>query len=286
MNKNDFLRLTPETVEYDRIYTCNSSDFDFEDVFKKYFANRGGRNDNGLVKHIQDIAIAIINDGGTSMLPPIIVDINTMQIVDGNCRFEAMLRVIRETKRNLDMRVVFINVPDGKFDDYVIRYNEGHRNWTLLDYIYNLSERGVSSLTRFIEFCSRNVGLYDEKKNDINPRYGAAALGIPHTSLKKHGFELTKEQIEHGEIVAKEASMMRALFSNDPKANGGGWYEPYLRAWSEFRFKDNVLGDITFEDYHKTMKELMRTKTKANVPYGSNKKSDWNSFFRNVRTYC
>lgn len=287
MNKNFNLGLNPSTVDYNRIYCFNSKDFDFNEVFKKYFANRGGRDgDNGLAKHVQNIAQAIINDGGTDMFPPIIVDINTMQIVDGNCRFEAITKVIAETKTNLEMKVVFIDVPESEFDDYVIRYNEGHRNWTLLDYIYNLEKRGVSSLTKFIEFCERNVGLYDEKKNNINPRYGAAALGISQSSLKKRDFILTDEEVAHGEVVAKEANMMRALFSSNPKANGGGWYEPYLRAYSEFRFKDNVLGNIPFDTYYRKMKSMLKNaQRKANVPYGSNKKSDWNGFFRNIKTY-
>lgn len=286
MKKQIILGFTPSTVDYNRIYCFNSSEFDFNEVFKKYSANRGGRNDNGLAKHIQDIATAIINDGGTDRFPPIIVDINTMQIVDGNCRFEAILKVIKETKKDLGLKVVFINVPEDEFDDYVIRYNEGHRNWTLLDYIYNLEKRGISSFTKFIEFCEDNTGLYDHKKNDISPRYGAAALGIPQSSLKKRDFTLTKEQIDHGKTVAYEADKLRALFSSDLKANGGGWYEAYLRAWSEFRFGKNVLGNIPFEVYYKTMKEIVKVKSRANVPYGSNKKSDWTCFFRNIKTYA
>ena len=277
---------TPANVDYDRIYRFNSKDVDFSEIFEKYLANRGGREDE-LEKHVQSIKNSILQRGNTDKIPPITVDINTLKIADGNCRFNAVLDIINQgLLPNVTIRVMFEDIPENEFDERVIELNMGQKSWTLLNFIYNYSERGFESFTRLIDFCNRNESLHSADGKKINPRYAAAALLKPASELKNPTFTLTEEEVIRGGDVVYEANQIRSKFSSDPKANGGGWYEQFLKAWSEFRSSESGLGDIPFKEYLKWVNYLIKHKKReVQVPLGSNKKSEWNQFFRTVKTY-
>jgi len=174
-------------------------------------------------------------------------------------------------------------VKEDEFDDLVMALNMGHKSWTLNDIIYNYSMRGEDSFSKFIEFCQLTDTLHDAK--DINPRYGAAALGIPTTHLKKRSLGITDEQFKEGAECVREAKEIRMKFCDDLKANGGGWYEPFLRAWSEVRLKLIEKG-IPFKTYLREFDRSLRTRKKVfAVPFGSNKRSEWSTCLTSVFAY-
>lgn len=268
-------------VEYDKIYAFDAQEIPVVEIFVKYLNNRGGRED-AMEKHIKEIKDAIVKEGNMDKIPPIIVDINTNQIVDGNCRFKALQYILEEGLiEHPILRVIYEDIEETEFDDRVIQFNMGQQSWKLIDFIYNYSLRGFESFTKLIDFCNRNESLHDGNK--INPRYGGAALRISSNDLKKTTLQITDEMIKNGNEAVYEASEIRKLFTTDLKANGGGWYEPYLRAWAEFRV---TLGDITFKRYLVEVRRTIQTrKREVQVPFGSNKKCDWNQFFRAIKTY-
>lgn len=281
--KEHFDVPTKSTVDYSRIYTYDASVINPSELFEKYLRNRGGRED-AISKHVREIRDAIVKSGNMDKFPPITVDINTLLIADGNCRFQALLDVIQEglLDKPLRYRVIYEDIPEDKFDERVIELNQGQKSWTLLDFIYNYSLRGFDSYTKFITFCEEDETLHT-RDGKINPRYASAVLGKTVNELKKPTLTLTDEEMELGKISAKEANEVRKRFSKDLKANGGGWYEAYLRAWTEFR---GMLSDTSFKDYLKEVGVTVNNrKTQVKVPYGSNKKADWNAFFRAVKTY-
>ena len=253
-----------------------------QELFIPYLKNRGGRED-ALAKHVQEIRDGILKDGGMDRIPPIYIDINTLQIADGNCRFNALLSILNdELLDNITLRVIFEDIPEESFDERVIQYNMGQKSWSTVDFIYNYMLRGYDSYKKLIDFCMSDDTLHT-KDGKINPRYAAAALRVSANDLKKSTLNITDADIEIGHKVVQEAAEVRKKFSEDAKANGGGWYEPYLRAWAEFR---DSLGGIQFGDYLKELnKTLKGRKTEVKVPYGSNKKADWNVFFRAVKSY-
>ena len=275
--------FSKQNVNYNEIYAFKASEVPVLEIFIRYLNNRGGRED-AMEKHVREIKDAIVRDGNMDKIPPIIVDINTNQIVDGNCRFKALQYIIEEEAmplENLTLRVIYEDIPEDEFDDRVIKFNMGQLSWKLIDFIYNYSRRGFNSFTKLIDFCERNESLHDGNK--INPRYGAAALKLSTSDLKKITLTITDDDVATGNEVVHEATEIRKQFSNDLKANGGGWYEPYLRAWAETR---SCLGDIEFKNYLKEVKKTVQTRKRdAEVPYGSNKKSDWVKWFRTVKTY-
>lgn len=278
--KSHFGVPTKDNVDYSKIYSYESNVINPNELFSKYLLNRGGRED-AITKHVQEIKDAIIKNGGMDKFPPITVDINTLQIIDGNCRFMAMSDVLNDGVLDLALRVVYEDVSEEDFDQRVIELNQGQKSWGILDFIYNYSLRGNENYKRLIEFCESEPTLC--KKGTINPRYAGAALRKSVNDLKNSKLELSAEEVEIGKKVIEEAALIRKKFSEDEKANGGGWYEPYIRAWAEFR--DN-LGDISFKDYLRSIKKQVEGNKRNNpVPYGSNKKPLWYSFFSNTLRY-
>lgn len=272
---------TKENVDFTKIYVFDTNTINPKELFSPYLKNRGGRED-AIAKHVQEIRDGILKDGGMDNIPPIIVDINTLQIVDGNCRFNALLSILNdELLDSVKLRVIFENISEESFDERVIQYNMGQKSWTTVDFIYNYKLRGYDSFDRLIKFCESDDTLHT-KDGKINPRYAAAALKVSANDLKKPTLSITDDEIEIGSKVIREASEIRLRFSSDIKANGGGWYEPYLRAWAEFR---DLLGDISFKEYLKAVTNTVKNRKRDNpVPYGSNKKSEWFNFFSGILT--
>ena len=270
---------TKENVDYFKIYVFNTSSVNPRELFTPYLKNRGGREES-LEKHIQEIKDGILKEGGMDNFPPIVVDINTLQIVDGNCRFNALLSVLSdESLPNVALKVIFENVSSEDFDERVINYNQKQKSWTTVDFIYNYKLRGYDSFDKLIKFCESDDSLHT-KDGKINPRYAAAALRVSAQDLKKTTLTLRDSDIDTGTKVVREAAEIRKKFSEDAKANGGGWYEPYLRAWAEFR---ENLGATPFENYLRAVRVTVQNRRRDNpVPYGSNKKSEWYNFFSGV----
>ena len=279
-----------ETVDYDKIYRFNTSKFDVESIFKKYLINRGGEGvDRGLVKHIADLRKAIIGYGGDlSFLPPIIVDINTSVIVDGNCRFTAVIDLLNDgVYDEMDLRVIFEDINPEEFDKRVRELNEGQKGWTLNSFIYNFAAVGNDNYQKLIDFCKSDETLH-KPDGTIIPRYGIAALNKRQSALKDGKLEISDIELATGSIIVREAKDIRAKICKNQKANGGGWYESYLQAWADFRNNEKGgLGKISFKDYLREVSITVKNRKRdVQVPYGSNRKQEWNSFFRTVKTYC
>lgn len=289
MKINDFLVLTKDSVDYEKIYTLVIKRGVTPEAiltpvegnclylfFTPYLKNRGGRED-AIQKHVEEIISGIVAEGTSKNVPPIIVDINTLQIADGNCRVKAYNTIIEEGLLDeLVIRVIYEDIPEDKFDERVIQLNMGQKSWTTLDFVYNLMLRGSEAHKRLVNFCMSEDTL--NKDGRINPRYAAAALQVPVKKLVERSLVITDDDVKRGREVVREAADIRLKFSTDYKANGGGWYEPYLRAWAEFRQKLQEK-KIPFDVYLRAVCKTVDKKRDNPVPYGSNKKADWFNWF-------
>lgn len=283
---------TIENVDYDRIYRFSSDDLDLEHVFTPYLNNRGlsfeRQDTKGLLNHIEEMKAVMLKAGSMDDFPPITVDIKNLVIADGNCRWNAAIGLLKEGLiKSITIRVVFRNIPEEEFDDYVITLNTSSKSWTLNDYIYNYAGRTDSNSghAKLIKFCESHECLR-RSNGGIAPRYGLAILNKTASAIKSNSFELTDEELEKGSNCLAEALRVREILMNnkDVKANGGGWFEPYLKAWAEFRC-DHPSIDV--KRYYREVKESIdKRKTKVSIPYGSNKKREWNTLFSAVLSYC
>ena len=277
---------TPETVEYDKIYSYDSNVVNPAELFSCYLFNRGGRED-AIQKHVNEIADAIVKNGGMEKMPPIVVDINTLQIPDGNCRFNAMKKIIaNKLLDHVVLRVIYEYITPEDFDKRVIELNQGQKSWSTVDFIYNYSLRGNENYTRFIEFCESEETL-KKKDGTINPRYAGAALCKSPNELKNSKLMLTDAEVEIGRMIIHEAEIIRDKINvaGDRKANGGGWYESFLQGWAQFR-PYLIKEEIPFKLYLRGIQHQVAANKRENpVPYGSNRKFEWFSFFNNTLVF-
>ena len=271
---------TVSSVRYDQIYSYDSSRVDIRKLFVPYENNRGGMlkqlegHINGMVKSI--------GEGNFDRFPPIIVDINTLTIVDGNCRDTAAIKALQSgIVEKLVLRVMYIDVKPDELDKVVIDYNTTSKAWTTANFIYNFSKRGIESFTKLIEFCNESEYLHD-KNGKIKPRYAVAILNKPIDDLKDTSMSITDEELEDGRKALAEAVEIKNFIEKHDHDNGASWFEYFLRGWAEFRRDYLADKGVEFERYFDTLK---RHAKQSDIPVGSNKKVKWNGWFRELTSY-
>lgn len=271
---------TVSSVRYDQIYSYDSSRVDIRKLFVPYENNRGGMlkqlegHINGMVKSI--------GEGNFDRFPPIIVDINTLTIVDGNCRDAAATKALLSgIVDKLTLRVMYIDVKPDELDKVVIDYNTTSKAWTTVNFIYNFSKRGIESFTKLIEFCNDSEYLHD-KNGKIKPRYAVAILNKPIDDLKDTSMSITDEELEDGKKALGEAVEIKNFIEKKNHDNGASWFEYFLRAWAEFRNEYLITKSVEFERYFDTLKKVAK---QTEIPIGSNKKGSWKTWFRAVASY-
>lgn len=271
---------TVSSVRYDQIYSYDSSRVDIRNLFVPYENNRGGMlkqlegHINGMVKSI--------GEGNFDRFPPIIVDINTLTIVDGNCRDAAAIKALLSGVVNkLVLRVMYIDVKSDELDKVVIDFNTTSKAWTTVNFIYNFSKRGIESFTKLIDFCNSSEYLHD-KNGKIKPRYAVAILNKPIDGLKDTSMVLTDEELGEGKKALDEAVEIKNFIEKKDHDNGASWFEYFLRGWAEFRSDYLIVKNVDFERYFETLKRFSK---ETDIPIGSNKKASWNGWFRTIASY-
>lgn len=271
---------TVGSVRYDQIYSYDSSRVDIRKLFVPYENNRGGMlkqlegHINGMVKSI--------GEGNFDRFPPIIVDINTLTIVDGNCRDAAAIKALLSgIVDKLTLRVMYIDVKPDELDKVVIDYNTTSKAWTTVNFIYNFSKRGITSFTKLIEFCNNSEYLHD-KNGKIKPRYAVAILNKPIDDLKDTSMTLTDEELKEGKKALDEAVEIKNFIEKNDHDNGASWFEYFLRGWAEFRRDYLIEKGVEFARYFETLKRYAK---ETDIPIGSNKKKAWNIWFRGITSF-
>lgn len=271
---------TVSSVRYDQIYSYDSSRVDIRKLFVPYENNRGGMlkqlegHINGMVKSI--------GEGNFDRFPPIIVDINTLTIVDGNCRDAAATKALLSgIVDKLTLRVMYIDVKPDELDKVVIDYNTTSKAWTTVNFIYNFSKRGITSFTKLIEFCNNSEYLHD-KNGKIKPRYAVAILNKPIDDLKDTSMALTDEELKEGRKALAEAVEIKNFIEKNDHDNGASWFEYFLRGWAEFRRDYLIEKGVEFARYFETLKRYAK---ETDIPIGSNKKKAWNIWFRGITSF-
>lgn len=271
---------TVDSVRYDQIYSYDSSRVDIKNLFTLYENNRGG-----MLKQLQghiDGMVKSIAAGRFEWFPPIVVDINTLVIVDGNCRYSAVRKSLESgVVDKIVLRVVFINVSQEDIDKVVIDYNTTSKSWTTANFIYNFSKRGLKSFTKLIYFCDESEYLHD-KNGKIKPRYAVAILGKPSDSLKDTQMTLTDEELNTGKKALSEAIFIKNLIEKKNHDANGCWMESFFRAWVEFRNDYLLAKSVSFDTYFQTMKARLK---QTEIPYASSKKTSWKTWFLAVAAY-
>lgn len=271
---------TVSSVRFDQIYSYDSTKVDIRSLFNLYENNRGGMLKQ-LQGHIDGMVKSMV-EGRFNWFPPILVDINTLVIIDGNCRYSAVMKCLdNKLVDKLVLRVEYIDVQKDELDKLVIDYNTTSKSWTTVNFIYNFSKRGIQSFTKLIEFCNESEYLHD-KNGKIKPRYAVAILNKPIDSLKDTKMNITEEEFQTGRGALADAVAIKNLIEKKNHDNGASWFEYFLRAWAEFIDEYMSVKKINFNNYFEVMKSKLK---QTEIPYGSNKKQSWKTWFLAVAAY-
>jgi hypothetical protein len=276
---------TKENVDYDRIYKFDGSIFDAKkqaSVFNIYEHNRGSMDSERIKIHIADIAKAFKTENGCDMMPPILVDINTLIIVDGNCRFSAFCNCLSEGLKDLYIKVIFEDIKKEKIDERVIELNTTQQSWTTINFINNFAERDKGSFRKFRDFCMSHA-LLSSKNGSFNPRFAIASLGISSSQLKNPNLTITDEQFKFGELVLSFASEIKGILTKEFPGTGIR-LEAMLSSLQMF-INDNI-NEIERNSFMKELKDIVtRKKRQIAIPIGSDRKGDWTNFFNSVYVF-
>ena len=273
---------TKQSVDYDKIYVFKASEHKLSEMFTRYEYNRGSMDSERIKLHIAKIANALMSPGGCRAMLPIVVDINTLIIADGNCRFSAALDCIANGNNDIFIKVIFEDIPEGKLDERVIELNTTSQSWTTLNFIKNFALRGLGSYKEFLEYCYSNPMLIG-KNGAINPRYAIASLGLYSEKLKDPNLVISKETFEFGRMVLRFASDIVEILQKEYRSCTIK-LEGFLGSIS-YLLKE-VDDEIDYEIFIAELKKTVSSrKREVAVPIGSEKKREWNNFFNSIYNY-
>ena len=232
---------TIENVDYNRIY-CFRNDPKFG-FFK---ANRDFSK-----KHIKDIDKAIEN--GTykaKYIAPIRVDINTLNVIDGQHRYEAFKKAWKSGSDEI-MKVIFEDLPEDEKEklNVIIDINSSTSNWSIDAYQKKLIEEGNKHILNIEEFGKTHALCQKvNRKGEVTgyfPRYVyAIVMGRNLSNDVKNGtIRVTDSDIEFGEQMYYELD--RLVSALGYKINS--WFESFAFAWYNIRKNDKANSELIDE---------------------------------------
>lgn len=223
---------TKENVDYDKIYKFNT--VDALKKFKFLMTNRDVNNAN-VAKILKQI---IDGQYGSQFIPAIIVDINTMSVIDGQNRVVAFQRAYADGNDEI-VRVIFINVPSEYMDELIRVLQEG-RKWNNRDYFKRAIEYGNKACETIRDWCYKHSDLCITGKDNPKPNYSYAMSFIYGRRMDKEvkdlSIKVSKKQLEFSEQMYSEVmQIMDAM-----KYRRSAFLEGLTQAWYAIRSsKDN-----------------------------------------------
>lgn len=292
MNREDLKGYgipTKETVDYGRVYSYDLRQFDYTQFFKEYELNRGG-NMKRVNSHIQKMTSDIIHSG-TKYFDPVRVDINTLTIIDGNCRMRAFRNVFNILSNTPDVQVdvilnvIYIDAPEHQIKE-AIQGIQNNKSWSQIDFFNLNCLDNNENYKRFLKFCDE-IGYVNKRTNEPNLRYAGALFGFPHSVFKNGNLKFTESDYEEGVRRAREVGeLLSTIVPDIDNGRGYGWMEAFIKGYVEFmkEYDKGVFND--FDKFMKSIRYVLEKKKKlCPAPYGATKFGLWLSFFDRAATF-
>lgn len=231
-NAENYLNVIPtvDNVDYNRIYEYSDSE-----IVKKF--NITPLNRKVSQKRVKQLAIAYQNKAG--YIPPIIVDIRTLTIGEGQHRRSGWLESPTNLRKNL--QVIYVNCETEKdLIDWIITINNKGKSWQTRDYYYSLladNNPYVKIMDTFIH--ENNHSLLLTKRGIPQIRYALAMFNVNESSLKNRRIQLGREAEDNAEIMYRDFEKMFGILG----WNSSPWIEYLLKVWYSIRIekKDDIL---------------------------------------------
>lgn len=214
---------TKDNVDYDRVYRYNNADA--VKSFKFFNGNRDTKFSN--VKNID--AQIERNEYGGQFIPTIIVDINTMGVVDGQNRLEAFRKAWANGSTE-ELRVLFIDVPTTYIDN-LIRVLQNGKKWDNKDFFTRGKGNNVQACFDLEDWGMKHELCRDSRGCNISYTMAFLYGKRMDKEVKSLSLTLSKEQIDNAEKVYSEVEALIKALGYRRMA----WLEPFTHAWFELR---------------------------------------------------
>ena len=275
---------TKENVEFDRIYFFD----DIKLVIDKFTFVEGNRSITKLTKTGKEKPDAIVKDLVKQILEgeykgkyiaPIRIDINTLEIEDGQHRYMAFLEAWGKGSKE-KMKVIFEEFPEtAKQKLKVISDIQNQKAWTIKDFAHlNMTLQDENTL-KFNDFAINHPLCMNKYKNNINNRYTCAFLfGTDKTNkIVKNELIVTDEILEDGHKLYEEVNK----FVNIMKCEISTWFEAFVKAWYEIRHRECYNAMIYEIGFTTVITEFEKIISENGISLFT-KKEDWIKLFDNV----
>ena len=251
--------------------TFSHYDFVSYETAKNFGTNQQNRMiDHGHKKEIKNEMLESF-----PIMPPVVVNTLTNNIIDGQHRAKSFIELIDEGEFDKDMRldVKYVTIPVEYEFGAIIRANTNTKNWTLENYINAYAKMGNEYYTKLIEWCKSHA-LSLDGKGKSKYRYGAAIITGKRCNkeLTDGIFKFSDEELKVAETIHAELYDIIELFPE--LSTVGAWIESLAVEWKRVRHLH------TFDVWYKAIKASK--KEISNMPKHSGK--DWNLIFSYVNT--
>lgn len=276
----EFINVLPtvENVDWYRVYV-----FTDPSIVKKFKECSRPTDTKAMKAHQNNIAKQILEgDKKGEFIAPIRVDINTLEIIDGQNRVKAFLKAWEKGSTE-PIKVIFT---DGGQSE-IARINTGQKNWSISDFEYDLKRVGDASILKLEEFglthaLTQKISKKDGKVYSYYPRYVYAVVAGRNLSsdVKRKALNLTDADFTFGEKIYNEVEMMYKVMHSAMGFELNNWFESFCHAWYALRKYDAI--------YSRVVDTLGMETICAGIPLFFNgfttvsRVSDWSDRFRHL----
>lgn len=249
----------------------------FQEMFKWYEYNRGGKIDWVRIHHI---AFSIAHLNTDWQIAPLIIDYKTGISLDGFHTGHAIQEAHEKYGYNKEIPVLVINLPKGiSIGDAVRKLNNDRKPHTLEMIIFDLILNGNKDYKRLQELGKALDAPFADDKGDIRWRYTAALSGRrQQTELKAGIYTLSEkeaeEQLETGEEITR-------FWVEAGKPKIGPWFEAFIIAWCSKKVNSNK--KTTTLMFNKVLNAIKEGKF---IFDGANQVVTWGSRFNEAIMGC
>lgn len=198
-------------------------------------------------------------------MSPIIVNVVTGNIIDGQHRHRAFIELMEDglVPKDYLLGVMYVSMSEEAELEEIERINNNNKQWSVATFVNKHIDE--ESYNRLVEFGKSHLLTCD--KNGVKLRYTSSMVkGVCCTDLLKSGlFKASDEEFERAEHVHYE--MLNLIEALD-KPKKGPYLESMAMTWIKFRER---------YDFATWMEEFNSTDKYKKMP--SNNKKQWEELF-------
>ena len=216
----------------------------------------------------------------TKHIAPCIVNMQTLNILDGQHRITAYKELLEEGKCDgINLYMVYYNLSLEDELNIIKPYNCVVRKWTLKDFVDSSIDTENPVSIALQKMASEHPLLHTvTKKGKVTPklRYAMACIyGRNITKDIKNGtIGITDDMITSAQVIVDETyQIFQAL--HQPSNN---WVEYMIQAWHAIRNNQETIDFLNAVNFNVILEEIERTPT-AEI---TGKKDVWHKYFRSM----